>query len=348
VPLHRRGQVWYLRVYYCGREVWRSLKTKRKPSPEDAHRLEAALWAEIGAERQVTERPSSPVEQAIGDYMAALEAGRRSPHYLRRLRWVLGNIAAALGSPGLDGWTAAALEKYLQDGLTGQGWAAGKRPWRGRTANLHRDQAGFFLRWAHRRNLISAFPLGNVPKAREDHYQPRTHDRRAVVRILRACRVYDARLRNGRAPWMERAVRVALGTGARLSELQALDWSAVDFRRNRVRLIPGKGRQERVIPMARVARRALDAVPAAGRQGPVFPALNVKYGDGLMRALANARLPHCGWHSFRHTYISELVRAGVSLPVVKELAGHKNIQTTMRYVHMTSKDLDAAAARLPW
>jgi site-specific recombinase XerD len=40
-------------------------------------------------------------------------------------------------------------------------------------------------------------------------------------------------------------------------------------------------------------------------------------------------------HRFRHTFASDMVRAGVSLPALMQLMGHAHIQTTMVYVEVT-------------
>lgn len=48
---------------------------------------------------------------------------------------------------------------------------------------------------------------------------------------------------------------------------------------------------------------------------------------------------HVTPHQLRHTYATELIRLGVSLPALKELLGHKDIRMTMRYVDVTQLDL---------
>lgn len=40
-------------------------------------------------------------------------------------------------------------------------------------------------------------------------------------------------------------------------------------------------------------------------------------------------------HDLRHTALSRMAMAGIALPTLKELAGHSQIQMTMRYVHPT-------------
>jgi integrase/recombinase XerD len=40
-------------------------------------------------------------------------------------------------------------------------------------------------------------------------------------------------------------------------------------------------------------------------------------------------------HRFRHTFASDMVRAGISLPALMQLMGHADIQTTLLYVQTT-------------
>src|ERR1700688_2028796 len=44
-------------------------------------------------------------------------------------------------------------------------------------------------------------------------------------------------------------------------------------------------------------------------------------------------------HQFRHTYASEMLRAGVGLPAVMKLLGHKSPRMTLYYLEITQQDL---------
>ena len=50
-------------------------------------------------------------------------------------------------------------------------------------------------------------------------------------------------------------------------------------------------------------------------------------------------------HRFRHTFASDMIRAGVSLPALMQLMGHSQIQTTMFYIQLTPLDVYQQYAR---
>jgi integrase/recombinase XerC len=50
-------------------------------------------------------------------------------------------------------------------------------------------------------------------------------------------------------------------------------------------------------------------------------------------------------HRFRHTFASDMVRAGMSLPALMRLMGHTDIETTLRYVQVSPQDVYLQYAR---
>ena len=50
-------------------------------------------------------------------------------------------------------------------------------------------------------------------------------------------------------------------------------------------------------------------------------------------------------HRFRHTFASDMIRAGMSLPALMQLMGHSGIQTTLIYVNVTPQDVYQQYAR---
>jgi site-specific recombinase XerD len=47
-------------------------------------------------------------------------------------------------------------------------------------------------------------------------------------------------------------------------------------------------------------------------------------------------------HALRHTFVSRLVQRGVPILSVKELAGHKTIDVTLKYAHLAPHNLKSA------
>ena len=44
-------------------------------------------------------------------------------------------------------------------------------------------------------------------------------------------------------------------------------------------------------------------------------------------------------HRFRHTFATDMIRAGISLPALMQLMGHAKIQTTLVYVQLSAQDV---------
>ena len=62
----------------------------------------------------------------------------------------------------------------------------------------------------------------------------------------------------------------------------------------------------------------------------------------MQKALLNIGLADKNYtvHTIRHSFATHLIDNGVDLHTVKELMGHSNLQTTMRYLHLTAKRMD--------
>ena len=99
-------------------------------------------------------------------------------------------------------------------------------------------------------------------------------------------------------------------------------------------------------------RLAVVEARQGNQHGPyVFynPMTGDKFKDvkgALAAAVKRAGLKKVTWHMFRHTFASRLTRDGVDIATVKELLGHSNISTTMRYAHSNDDAKRRAVERL--
>jgi site-specific recombinase XerD len=115
----------------------------------------------------------------------------------------------------------------------------------------------------------------------------------------------------------------------------------------------GKLKTERMVPIDAFGRdlvhrlrffRSLDPLPLDGRllaRPGSKVAILVQLRDYLHQICHSLGLPTAIVpHQFRHTYATEMLRSGVSFPVLMKLLGHVDPGMTMRYVDVALTDLE--------
>ena len=89
-------------------------------------------------------------------------------------------------------------------------------------------------------------------------------------------------------------------------------------------------------PARRLAKSAGWLLPRSGGHYALIRTLRTAVNGAAERAGCSQ---HVAPHRLRHTFASEMIRLGISLPALMQLLGHKNIRMTMRYVEVTQQDL---------
>ena len=143
-------------------------------------------------------------------------------------------------------------------------------------------------------------------------------------------------------------LNVALNTGLRRGELLALEWPQVDLGRKSITVKVSKSGRVRTVPLNDIAYEALRTI-AGQHKGRVFLFKGEPIGSvrrGFESAVGRAKIAQIRFHDLRHTFATRLVLAGCDLATLKQLMGHANIQTTMRYTHPTPESQWAAVNSL--
>lgn len=137
-------------------------------------------------------------------------------------------------------------------------------------------------------------------------------------------------------------VTVALHTGARKGELQGLQWPQADFELGIISLLDTKNGERRDVPMNETVRATLNGLEKTSEF--VFPNRNGKRIDNaqvqisFVKALERSGIEDFHFHDLRHTFASNLVmQEGVELNDVRELLGHKKMEMTLRYAHLSPR-----------
>jgi site-specific recombinase XerD len=145
-------------------------------------------------------------------------------------------------------------------------------------------------------------------------------------------------------------VMLFLQTGLRVSELVNLKLSNVDFAGKELIVRQGKGRKDRGVPLVGQAREALKAYLAVrdktSEYENVFLARNSTSMDPrTVRYRIHKYYQEAGIkkkasvHTLRHTFATHQIHNGLKINQLKEVLGHRKMETTYKYVHLDRTNL---------
>jgi integrase/recombinase XerD len=146
--------------------------------------------------------------------------------------------------------------------------------------------------------------------------------------------------------------------GLRSCEVLALELEDLLLSEAQMR-VRGKGSKVRMMPLPPETIRLLDCYLKTERPltnaAQVFVSLKGKArGKPMTKAGLRSLFRHhrgvttvgkANPHRFRHTFGSDMIRAGVSLPALQRLMGHANIETTLLYIQISPQDVYEEYAR---
>lgn len=153
---------------------------------------------------------------------------------------------------------------------------------------------------------------------------------------------------------IKEACRLMAYAGARVSECTNLTVSDVDFEKNVIRIINGKGGKDRIVPMNAVLKGHLlhyknNIRPKYIESDKFFA---TKTSGELSPAYVNRKLHQTtkklGWekhvtcHILRHTFASQLVSKNVNIVKISKMLGHADVRTTSIYTHSNIDELAEA------
>jgi site-specific recombinase XerD len=143
-------------------------------------------------------------------------------------------------------------------------------------------------------------------------------------------------------------LQVAYGCGLRLSELIHLQVTDIDSARMVIHVRQGKGAKDRLVPLSqrllqelrhywRMHRPSTWLFPGDKPGQPISGSnMQRRFGQLVQRV---GLTKHCSLHTLRHSYATHLLEAGVDLLTLKMLLGHRTLETTARYLHVSTDRL---------
>ena len=171
-----------------------------------------------------------------------------------------------------------------------------------------------------------------IPVPKKPQRIPELLSRAEVARIIAVCsdRKYQTMLLLG------------YGCGLRLSELVSVRVGDIDGEQRRLRIEQGKGAKDRLVPLSPALLSRLRDYWRGYRPGQwLFPGrapgkavAPTSLQKTYTKAKARAGITKVGGiHALRHAYATHQLEAGLPVHRLQRLLGHRNIHSTLRYVH---------------
>lgn len=168
-------------------------------------------------------------------------------------------------------------------------------------------------------------------------------------------------------PIIKNIIEIALYTGMRLNEILNIQWKDINLNekvltiRNKENFKTKTGKM-RQIPISENLYTLLSEKLNDSGNDKIFSFINPEsylfsrngfklttnfvskvFKKVLRKLNINDRFH---FHCLRHTFITNLIKSGVNINYVKEIAGHSEIQTTMNYIHIVTNDLREAVNKI--
>jgi integrase len=317
------------------------INTRRGAEEHERKLLAAAVSS--GTYHQAPPAPAPVVpllEVFVKDYLAHAETRLKASTFADKRNRLKRDVLPLFGKQRLDELGVAAKDK-LAGVLKRKGLAA-------TSINNSLGALGSVLRYAAELKVIEA-----APPARFLSVPPSAFDFLDFEEWEHLLRVAQG------SPWYA-ALLLAGEAGLRLGEVRALRWCDLNFRTGvltvrkalwRSELGSPKGKRERSIPMTARLKGALQALRHLKGEFIFCQEDGAHWSESIFEAVIEglvkrAQLRPIGFQVLRHTFCSHLAMKGATSKAIQELAGHQNLSTTQRYMHLSPAHLREAIGLL--
>ncbi len=326
----RTNGIYYIGYYSEGRRRWKSTFATTKPEALKA----LTAFKELFQER----RRSVSVERFAAEFLAFAETNL-SPSTVRRYRLIFKSFLPFVRGAYLNETTPETVDRYKTKRL---------REISPVSVNIELRMLKSAFNVAKRWKLLEQNPFVEVPMARVPEQAPLSLSREDFQRLL-ACI---------RENWLKELVVFAVNTGMRRGEILNLRWQDVDLTRRTLTIqtrenFRTKHGKRRVVPVNDVAYNVLASRHGKSPSEYVFTLNDKPIYDGWVTHLfkryvrvANLTNPKVRFHSLRHTFATNLLRAGESIHIVQRILGHSSVMVTEGYSGIAGSELHEAVNKI--
>lgn len=238
-----------------------------------------------------------------------------------RLRKKLYWISEQLGNPVASDLTSEDFARYRE-----------KRSLEVTTTTINREHAYLRAMFNELDRLgVTAFknPIAKIRQFKEREKELRFLDHEEIGQLLEVCKTFS----NQSLPYI---VKICLATGARWGEAEELKPSQI--KNGKITFLNTKSSKNRTVPINQYLFDELKAIEPVGDNRMFLSSLST-FRKAIDRA--NIDLPRGQMtHVLRHTFASHYVMNGGNIVKLRDVLGHSEITTTMRYAHLAPDHLE--------
>jgi integrase/recombinase XerD len=207
-----------------------------------------------------------------------------------------------------------------------------------------------FMRFLHERDYIVSDPARDIQYAKQPQRLPRS-----VLTPSEARKIIHAPDTKTVIGYRDRTIlEVLYSSGIRKEEVNNLTLNDVDYHDGFLRIIEGKGKKDRIVPIGKIACRYLENYIKSVR----LELIKDPYNNHLFLSLRGGRLSkNMVWelvkkyakkarirknvhpHTFRHSCATAMLKNKADLRTIQKLLGHTSITSTQVYTHLSIADL---------
>jgi integrase len=338
----KNSQFWYIQFQLNGKTYIRSSKTSDK---RIAAKVEDDWKAKVHAQQLLGHKERITLKAALMDFCDSKVGTANHVNLMQQMKVVTRLMAVG---KCLDDLTSADLERFKRDrqleGVSGQTIRHGFLLIGGSIKRA--KQLGYLTSEVHIPEVpVAKHPLRYLTKDEEAPLLEELNPLRDGTGL----RPFHARSETIKREMQDAydLVVMLLDTGARYSEIANIAWSRIDVANRTINLWRPKVRNETTLFMTDRIHAVLERRLANKNGEHVFS--NKQGGPrgyasmAIRKAIQRAGLAGVRIHTLRHTHASRLVQNGMSVYEVREILGHTDIKTTMRYAHLEQRDVASKA-----
>lgn len=327
--LYKRGKVWYSDLFINGDRVQKPLSRDRKIAEEELGKLVKRRNASKHGHVVTSSTYTAAKERFLKVYTHKSPITYR--HYTRTFREFE------------EVFPVKELVQITPDRLTDivVGWKKKKK--------------GLYVRNRNIENLVCfmrrAEAWGMVPPQDWDTIEGKDQEPKGRVDFFTAQEL-NILVSKTSGHWRTMTMLGSLA-GLRPGEIYWLEWPNVDLDHKKIHISSKpqlgwhvKNHENRTIPIPKDLLIYLRGLPRSpwviGTRPGSMESMSTYYSRCVRRAGLKGNM-----YKLRHTYGSLLAQKGVSLQVIRDLMGHRSVQTTEIYAHLTPEMHQAAVEKLP-